>query len=184
MTPAMALFYGGLNRSKGMLNMIMMSFSCIGLISILWALYGFTLAFGTNGSAGLNNVLGSFTQYWGSGTSWIGDEWLVGDVKTGIPAYVFMVFQMMFAIITVALISGSLSDRFKFGGWILFSFGWFTLVYVPVAHWVWGGGWIGANLHALDFAGGTAVHINAGSAALAVAIVLGRRKGWPKESFK
>ena len=95
-----------------------------------------------------------------------------------------MAFQMMFAIITVALISGSLSDRFKFGGWVLFAFGWFTLVYVPVAHWIWGGGWIGANLGALDFAGGTAVHVNAGSAALAVALVLGKRVGWPRENMR
>jgi Amt family ammonium transporter len=184
MTPGLALFYGGLNRAKGTLNMMMMSFSCIGLISVLWALYGFTLAFGTNGSSGLNNVLGSFTQYWGTGTSWIGEEWMVAGAGTGIPTYVFMVFQMMFAIITVALISGSLSDRLKFGGWLLFAFGWFTLVYVPVAHWVWGGGWIGAKVGALDFAGGTAVHINAGAAALGVAVVLGKRVGWPRENMR
>ena len=95
-----------------------------------------------------------------------------------------MAFQMMFAIITVALISGALSDRLKFGGWVLFAFGWFTLVYVPVAHWVWGGGWIGANLGALDFAGGTAVHINAGAAALGVTLVLGKRVGWPRENMR
>jgi Amt family ammonium transporter len=184
MTPGLALFYGGLNRSKGTLNMMMMSFSCIGLISVLWALYGFTLAFGTNGSTGFNHVLGSFTQYFGTGTSWIGEEWKVAGAGTGIPTYVFMVFQMMFAIITVALISGSLSDRLKFGGWVLFAFGWFTLVYVPVAHWVWGGGWIGANLGALDFAGGTAVHINAGAAALGVTLVLGKRIGWPRENMR
>ncbi len=106
------------------------------------------------------------------------------SAASAFPTYVVLAFQMMFAIITVALISGSISDRAKFGGWLLFAFGWFTLVYVPVAHWVWGGGFIGAKLHALDFAGGTAVHINAGSAALAVALVLGRRKGWPKENFK
>jgi Amt family ammonium transporter len=180
MTPGLALFYGGLNRSKGTLNMMMMSFSCIGLISVLWALYGFSLAFGSNDSDGLNNVLGSFSQYFGTGTSWAGEMW----GETGIPTYVFMAFQMMFAIITVALISGSLSDRLKFGGWVLFAFGWFTLVYVPVAHWVWGGGWIGAKLHALDFAGGTAVHINAGSAALAVSLVLGKRIGWPRENMR
>ncbi|GAA2544875.1 ammonium transporter [Winogradskya consettensis] len=180
MTPGLALFYGGLNRSKGTLNMMMMSFSSIGLISVLWVLYGFTLAFGSNDSEGVNKFLGSFTQYWGTGTSWIPEMWL----ETGIPTYVFMVFQMMFAIITVALISGSLSDRFKFGGWVLFGFGWFTLVYVPVAHWVWGGGWIGANLGALDFAGGTAVHINAGAAALGVAVVLGKRIGWPRENMR
>jgi Amt family ammonium transporter len=95
-----------------------------------------------------------------------------------------LAFQMMFAIITVALISGAISDRAKFSGWLVFAFGWFTLVYVPVAHWIWGGGFIGAKLHALDFAGGTAVHINAGSAALALAIVLGRRVGWPRDSYK
>jgi Amt family ammonium transporter len=180
MTPGLALFYGGLNRNKGMLNMMMMSFSSIGLISVLWALYGFTLAFGSNGSDGLNKFFGSFTQYWGSGTTWTSEIW----GETGIPTYVFMAFQMMFAIITVALISGALSDRLKFGGWVLFAFGWFTLVYVPVAHWVWGGGWIGADLGALDFAGGTAVHINAGAAALGVALVLGKRLGWPRENMR
>jgi Amt family ammonium transporter len=184
MTPGLALFYGGLNRSKGVLNMMMMSFSSIGLISILWVLYGFTLAFGSNESDGANNIIGSFSQYFGTGTSWIGNEWMLGDTGTGIPTYVFMVFQMMFAIITVALISGSLSDRLKFGGWVLFALGWFTLVYVPVAHWVWGGGWIGAKLGALDFAGGTAVHINAGAAALGVALVLGKRIGWPRENMR
>lgn len=184
MTPGLALFYGGLNRSKGALNMMMMSFSSIGLISVLWVLYGFSLSFGTNGSSGANSFIGSFSQYFGTGTSWIGEEWMIAGAGTGIPTYVFMVFQMMFAIITVALISGSLSDRLKFGGWVLFAAGWFTLVYVPVAHWVWGGGWIGAKLGALDFAGGTAVHINAGAAALGVAIVLGKRVGWPREAMK
>ena len=129
--------------------------------------YGFTLAFGTNDSAGLNDVIGSFTPVprhrdrpasARSGCS--------AGAGTGIPTYVFMAFQMMFAIITVALISGAISDRAKFAGWLLFAFGWFTLVYFPVAHWVWGGGFIGAKIHALDFAGGTAVHINAGAAAL------------------
>jgi ammonium transporter, Amt family len=180
MTPGLALFYGGLNRSKGTLNMMMMSFSCIGIISILWALYGFSLSFGANGSSGLNNVIGNFSQYFGTGTSWSTEMW----GTTGIPTYVFMAFQMMFAVITVALISGALSDRLKFGGWVLFAIGWFTIVYVPVAHWVWGGGWIGAKLHALDFAGGTAVHINAGAAALAVALVLGKRIGWPRENMR
>ncbi|MET8836126.1 ammonium transporter [Micromonospora sp. NPDC004540] len=184
MTPGLALFYGGLNRSKGVLNMMMMSFSSIGLISVLWVIYGFTLAFGTNGNAGLNNVIGSFTQYLGTETKFIGEEWLFLGAGTGIPTYVFMVFQMMFAIITVALISGAVSDRLKFSGWLLFAFAWFTLVYIPVAHWVWGGGFIGAKIKALDFAGGTAVHINAGAAALGLALVLGKRIGWPKESFK
>ncbi|MFF5293438.1 ammonium transporter [Paractinoplanes globisporus] len=184
MTPGLALFYGGLNRSKGVLNMMMMSFSCIGLVSILWTIYGFTLAFGTNSNSGLNNIIGSFSQYFGTGTGTISEEWLFLGGKTGIPTYVVMVFQMMFAIITVALISGGASDRMKFGGWVLFAFGWFTLVYIPVAHWVWGGGFIGGKLHALDFAGGTAVHINAGAAALALALVLGKRVGWPRENMR
>jgi Amt family ammonium transporter len=184
MTPGLALFYGGLNRSKGVLNMMMMSFSAIGLVSVLWVVYGFTLAFGTNDSSGLNNVIGSFTQYLGTETDFIGEEWLFLGAGTGIPTYVFMVFQMMFAIITVALISGAASDRLKFSGWMLFAFAWFTLVYIPVAHWVWGGGFIGAQIKALDFAGGTAVHINAGAAALGLVLILGKRIGWPKESFK
>ena len=174
MTPGLALFYGGLNRSKGVLNMMMMSFSCIGLISVLWVLYGFTLAFGVNGSDGLNSVIGNF-DYFGTGTSGITEEWLFFGANTGIPTYAFMGFQMMFAIITVALISGAVSDRMKFAGWVVFALAWFTLVYVPVAHWVWGGGFIGSKIRALDFAGGTAVHINAGAAALALCLVLGKR---------
>jgi ammonium transporter, Amt family len=183
MTPGLALFYGGLNRSKGVLNMMMMSFSCIGLISVLWVIYGFTLAFGVNGSAGVNNIIGNWT-YFGSGTDKITEEWLFFGANTGIPTYAFMAFQMMFAIITVALISGAVSDRMKFGGWVLFAIGWFTLVYVPVAHWVWGGGFIGSKIRALDFAGGTAVHINAGAAALALVLVLGKRIGWPRENMR
>jgi ammonium transporter, Amt family len=184
MTPGLALFYGGLNRSKGVLNMMMMSFVTIGLVSVLWVIYGFTLAFGTNDNAGLNNVIGSFTQYLGTETSFIGEEWLFLGAGTGIPTYVVLVFQMMFAVITVALISGAASDRLKFAGWVIFAIAWFTLVYIPVAHWVWGGGFIGAKIKALDFAGGTAVHINAGAAALGLVLVLGRRIGWPKESMK
>ncbi len=183
MTPGLALFYGGLNRSKGVLNMMMMSFVCIGMVSVLWIIYGFTLAFGVNGSDGLNNVIGNFT-YFGTGTSAITEEWLFFGANTGIPTYAFMAFQMMFAIITVALISGAVSDRMKFGGWVLFAFGWFTLVYVPVAHWVWGGGFIGSDIRALDFAGGTAVHINAGAAALALCLILGKRIGWPRENMR
>jgi Amt family ammonium transporter len=179
MTPGLAFFYGGLNRSKSVLNMMMMSFSCIGLVSILWLIYGFSFAFGTNSSTGANNIIGSWTQYLGNKT-FATELW----GTTGIPTYVVLAFQMMFAIITVALISGSISDRTKFGGWLLFAFGWFTIVYVPVAHWIWGGGFIATKIGALDFAGGTAVHINAGSAALGLALVLGKRVGWPRESFK
>ncbi len=178
MTPGLALFYGGLNRSKGVLNMMMMSFSSIGLVSILWLFYGFSMSFGTDTAGGLFGELGSFpgtktflaeTDLWGA---------------TGIPTYVFMTFQMTFAVITVALISGAISDRTKFAGWLLFAFGWATLVYFPVAHNVWGGGWIAQKFHPLDFAGGTAVHINAGAAALGVALVIGKRIGWPRESMK
>jgi Amt family ammonium transporter len=186
MTPGLALFYGGLNRSKGALNMMMMSFSTIGLVSVLWLIYGFSFAFGTNSSSGLNNIIGSFTQYLGT-KHYPSELWLAtadNPSGIGIPTYVVMAFQMMFAIITVALISGGISDRAKFTGWLLFAFGWFTLVYVPVAHWIWGGGFIATKIHALDFAGGTAVHINAGAAALGVALVLGRRIGWPRENFK
>jgi Amt family ammonium transporter len=184
MTPGLALFYGGLNRSKGVLNMIMMSFSAIGLISILWLFYGFTVAFGTD----VNGFWGDLGQYLGTKT-YLGEGDLWGATPdnpsgTGIPTYVFMAFQMMFAIITVALISGAISDRAKFAGWLAFAFGWATLVYFPVAHMVWGGGLIGADIHAIDFAGGTAVHINAGAAALALVLVLGKRSGWPREPFK
>ncbi|MFI6760637.1 ammonium transporter [Micromonospora sp. NPDC050417] len=177
MTPGLALFYGGLNRSKGVLNMMMMSFSAIGLISILWWFYGFSVAFGAD-SHGL----------WGDPGAYLGTKTFLAETDlwgtTGIPIYVFMAFQMVFAVITVALISGAISDRAKFAGWLVFAFGWATLVYFPVAHWVWGGGFIGAKLHALDFAGGTAVHINAGAAALALALVLGKRLGWPREGMK
>ncbi|MEV0152160.1 ammonium transporter [Micromonospora sp. NPDC050686] len=177
MTPGLALFYGGLNRSKGVLNMMMMSFSSIGLVSILWLFYGFSVAFGDD----KGSVIGDVGQYLGTKT-FMAETDLWGE--TGIPLYVFMAFQMMFAVITVALISGAISDRAKFSGWLLFAFGWATLVYFPVAHWVWGGGFIGAKLGALDFAGGTAVHINAGAAALALALVLGKRLGWPREAMK
>ncbi|WP_045741535.1 MULTISPECIES: ammonium transporter [Actinoplanes] len=183
MTPGLALFYGGLNRSKGVLNMIMMSFSAMGLISVLWFFYGFSLAFGSD----VGHVIGNIGDYLGTKTFLgAGDLWGASDENpsgTGIPLYVFMAFQMMFAIITVALISGAISDRAKFGGWLVFAGAWATLVYFPVAHWVWGGGFI-FDLGALDFAGGTAVHINAGAAALALAIVLGKRAGWPREAMK
>ncbi|GAA2628847.1 ammonium transporter [Dactylosporangium fulvum] len=183
MTPGLALFYGGLNRSKGVLNMMMMSFSTIGLVSVLWLFYGFSAAFGSDSAGGLFGDLGQYfgtktylDQFWGATAE--------NPSGIGIPTYVFMVFQMTFAVITVALISGAISDRAKFGGWLLFAFGWATLVYFPVAHNVWGGGWIAQKLHPLDFAGGTAVHINAGAAALGVALVLGKRIGWPRESMK
>jgi Amt family ammonium transporter len=168
MTPGLAFFYGGLNRSKSVLNMMMMSFASIGLISILWLFYGFTVAFGAD------QPIGGTPGFWGDLGQYVGWKNLSAE----------MAFQMMFAIITVALISGAISDRAKFGGWLLFATGWFTLAYLPIAHMVWGGGFIGAQIGALDFAGGSAVHINAGAAALALAIILGRRIGYPRDSFK
>jgi Amt family ammonium transporter len=183
MTPGLAFFYGGLNRSKSVLNMMMMSFTSIGLISILWLVYGFAFAFGPNDTAAVPKLLGDPSPYWG----WMDLSSSMAFPpfpETPIPTYVIMAFQMMFAIITVALISGSVSDRTKFAGWIVFAAGWFTLAYVPIAHMVWGGGFVGIDVGALDFAGGTAVHINAGAAALALAIVVGKRVGWPSQSFK
>jgi Amt family ammonium transporter len=184
MTPGLALFYGGLNRSKGVLNMMMMSFSAIGLISVLWLFYGFSMAFGADQGGVIGNVgdyLGTKT-FLGEGDLWGATAENVSGI--GVPLYVFMAFQMMFAIITVALISGAISDRTKFAGWLLFAGLWATIVYFPVAHWVWGGGFIFSKLHALDFAGGTAVHINAGAAALGLVLALGKRVGWPREPFK
>jgi Amt family ammonium transporter len=184
MTPGLALFYGGLNRSKGVLNMMMMSFSAIGLISVLWLFYGFSMAFGSD----QGGIVGNIGDYLGTKT-FLGEGDLWGATAEnpsgiGVPVYVFMAFQMMFAIITVALISGAISDRTKFAGWLLFAGLWATIVYFPVAHWVWGGGFIFSKLHALDFAGGTAVHINAGAAALGLVLALGKRIGWPREAFK
>lgn len=182
MTPGLAFFYGGMSRAKSVLNMMMMSFVSIAVVGMAWVVYGYSLAFGDGGA--LSPVIGGF-----------GDWGLVGLEKaatagdgTGIPQLVFVAFQATFAIITVALISGAVADRTKFGAWVLFTLVWSTLVYLPIAHWVWwtGGGksgWL-SGLGALDFAGGTVVHINAGVAALALVLVLGRRKGWPKEPMR
>ncbi len=183
MTPGLAFFYGGLNRSKSVLNMMMMSFASIGLVSILWLVYGFAFAFGPNETSSASKFIGDPSPYWG----WVDLSSSMAFPpfpETPIPTYVIMAFQMMFAIITVALISGAISDRTKFAGWLVFAAGWFTLAYVPIAHMVWGGGFVGIDVGALDFAGGTAVHINAGAAALALAIVVGKRVGWPAQSFK
>jgi len=185
MTPGLAFFYGGMVRTKSVLNMIMMSFISIGIVSILWVLYGYSVAFGDTG----NGLWG------GLGNLGLGE--LIGKVADNggyypIPALVFAMFQLMFAIITVALISGAIADRTKFVTWGIFAAIWATIVYFPVAHWVFdfGGtelgvkaGWL-ANLGVLDFAGGTAVHINAGAAGLALAIILGKRVGWPKTQMK
>jgi Amt family ammonium transporter len=180
MTPGLALFYGGMVRAKGVLNMLMMNFAAIAVVSVLWVLYGFSLALSTDVGGGL---LG--------GLSNVGLRGLLGDdsLSGTIPSTVFVAFQAMFAIITVALISGAIADRAKFSAWLVFVALWSTLVYFPVAHWVFffddgNGGWIGDRLGAIDFAGGTAVHINAGAAALALALVLGQRVGWRKEPMR
>jgi Amt family ammonium transporter len=191
MTPGLAFFYGGMVRTKSVLNMIMMSFSSLMLITILWILYGFSLSFGNSVGGGL---FGNITDFWGMKNLFGPNASHAYLLSTGpsIPATAFVAFQGVFAIITVALISGSIADRAKFGPWLIFSGLWATICYFPVAHWVFAfngymspkGGWIANRLGALDFAGGTAVHINAGAAALALAIVLGKRHGWPREPMR
>jgi Amt family ammonium transporter len=184
MTPGLAFFYGGMVRSKSVLNMMMMSFITIGIVSILWVFYGFAEAFGDGTSS-----------IWGTlGKSHLGDQ--VNALATNgavltIPVLVFAAFQLMFAVITPALISGALADRTKFLTWGIFVVIWCTLVYFPVAHWVFdfggkdatGAGWLAAR-GVEDFAGGTAVHINAGAAGLALCLIIGKRVGWRKDPMR
>lgn len=177
MIPGLALFYGGMVSVKSSTNMMMMTFGAVALVGVLWVLFGFSMAFGT--SYGDLGLLGSITEF-------AGMKDLVEPMTSvnGLPVGLFSLFQALFAAITVALISGAVADRMKFGAWMIFAGIWAVLVYFPVAHWVFAfdktfsddsvGGWIANKLHAVDFAGGTAVHINAGAAALAVAIVLGK----------
>jgi ammonium transporter, Amt family len=175
MTPGLALFYGGLVRAKNVLATVMQSFIALALVSIVWMLVGYSLAFGPD----VGSVIGSlkFAGLHGVAAA-------PSPLAPTVPAQAFMVFQLMFAIITPALITGAFAERMKFGGYLLFIALWSVLVYSPVAHWVWGGGFLGAgHLGALDFAGGTVVHINAGAAALATAIYLGRRRGWGADAF-
>ena len=206
MTPGLAFFYGGMSRSKSVLNMLMMSFTSLGIVSVLWVVYGYAIAFGTSraglfgwspGLVGLGDIVDGVTV----------DQAEGGVVHTfGLPDLAFSGFQVMFAVITVALISGAVADRMKFGSWVAFTVLWSTLVYFPVAHWVFAfgvaeedgagagasaglfaadsGGWIVNRLGALDFAGGTAVHVNAGAAALALVLVLGKRKGFGREPMR
>ena len=191
MTPGLAFFYGGMVRARGVLNMIMMSISAMGVVTVLWVLYGYSMTFGND----VGKLFGNPAQFFGL-------EGLLGGNATDttqiplmgtVPATVFVAFQLMFAIITVALISGAVADRLKFGAWLAFAALWVTGVYFPVAHWVFDadvstddgtvvhhGGWIVNQLKAVDFAGGTAVHINAGTAGLVLAIILGKRLGWPR----
>jgi ammonium transporter, Amt family len=195
MTPGLAFFYGGMVRSKGVLNMIMMSMSAMGVVGVLWVLYGYSEAFGNDAGHGL---IGNPFEHWGLHGLFGGTYVASGGAKVDIPlvgtipATVFVAFQAMFAIITVALVSGAVADRLRFGPWLAFSALWATIVYFPVAHWVFSadgfsapvGGWIVNRLKAIDFAGGTAVHINAGAAGLALCLVLGRRRGWPRDAMR
>ena len=169
MTPGLALFYGGMVRSKNVLGTVMQSFVCLAVVTIVWVLWGYSLAFGSD----INSFIGGLDYV---GLKGVGME--PGPFNDTIPHYVFMAFQMMFAIITPALITGAFAERFKFRTFLVFLVIWLTVVYCPLAHWVWGGGWIGAKLGAIDFAGGLVVHISSGAAALAAAIVIGKRKGY------
>ena len=185
MIPGLAFFYGGMVRVKSVLNMMMMSFGALAIVFVLWIIVGFSMVFGD--SLGGNGLVGDPTQFlFLNGLD--NPEAAIGTI----PAAVFIAFQGIFAAITVALISGSIADRAKFGAWMVFAAIWAALVYFPVAHWVFAfddfvaktGGWIANDLGALDFAGGTAVHINAGAAGLALAIILGKRVGWRKEAMR
>jgi len=217
MTPGLAFFYGGMVRSKSVLNMLMMNFIALGVVGVLWTLYGFSLAFGDDvGGYGLignldfanfSNTVGQLAGYAVAAveadpaTGTAAAEAIAWPGNNAIPLLAFAMFQLMFAVITPALISGAIADRTKFWSWTLFVALWSTIVYFPVAHWVFSfdgfvaadavGGWIAngladgdGRLGALDFAGGTAVHINAGAAGLALAIVLGKRRGWPREPMR
>lgn len=176
MTPGLALFYGGMVRVKNILNTLMQNYIMIALVGVQWALFGYSLAFGPDAGGG---IIGNLSYL---GLNGVGPEPFKTYSET-IPHQAFMVFQAMFAIITPALIIGAWVERFKFSTFLVFSLLWATLVYDPVAHWVWGdNGWL-KGLGALDFAGGTVVHINAGVAALAAALVIGRRRGYGSEAF-
>ena len=170
--PGLALFYGGLVRSKNVLGTLMHTAIILCMISIVWVLLGYTLAFGTD----VGGMIGSLEFF---GSLGVGQDAFPG---TGIPHLAFMVFQLMFAAITVALITGSFAERMKFTALLLFAILWSVLIYSPLAHWVWGGGWL-AEMGALDFAGGAVVHISSGFAALVCALVLGQRKGYGVESM-
>ncbi len=171
MTPALAFFYGGLVRRKNVLSVLMQCFLIMCLISIQWVLFGYTLSFGPD----VNGIIGGFDWF---GLKGVGLEPFAGYAAT-IPHQAFMIFQMMFAIITPALIIGAFAERMKFAAFAIFTLLWATLVYDPVCHWVWGIGGFMRSWGALDFAGGTVVHINAGMAALVAALVLGKRIGYP-----
>jgi Amt family ammonium transporter len=172
MTPGLALFYGGMARRKNLLSTIMMSFAIMGLVGVIWALWGYSLSFGTD----KGSIIGGLNFF---GLMNVGME-ASDTYASTVPHLAFMAFQGMFAVITVALITGAVVERIKFSSLMIFSALWVTFVYAPVCHWVWGGGWLG-SYGALDFAGGAVVHINAGVSALALVLLLGRRRGFRSE---
>jgi ammonium transporter, Amt family len=172
MTPGLALFYGGLVRSKNVLSTTMQSFLCLGIVSMIWVVYGYSMAFGPDVGHFIGNLDFAFLK---------NVSWEKGTTGT-IPDLLFCGFQLMFAIITPALITGAFAERMKFSAYLIFTALWMTFVYLPVCHWVWGGGWL-MSMGALDFAGGTVIHINSGAAALVCALVIGKRKGFGKEAF-
>jgi len=175
MTPGLAFFYGGMVRAKSVLSMLMQNYVCIAIVTVVWVVLGYTIAFGSDVGGGL---LGGFRY---TGLAHMTEP--VPGLTLHIPPLLFMAFQLMFAVITAALISGALADRVRFGAFVLFAALWSLLVYSPLAHWAFSPqGWL-SRLGVLDFAGGTVVEINCGAAALAVALVVGRRHGWPREAM-
>jgi ammonium transporter, Amt family len=171
MTPGLAFFYAGMVRAKHVLAMLMQNFFAMGIVTVIWVLFGYSLAFGDAGNAGF---IGNF--------DFIGLKDIGNEVSGTIPTMLFSAFQLTFAVITPALITGAIADRMRWPAWVGFIALWSILVYLPVAHWVFAGGWL-ADRGALDFAGGTVVHVNAGAGALALILLLGKRKGWPKEAM-
>jgi Amt family ammonium transporter len=192
MTPGLALFYGGMVRAKSVLNMMMMSFGALALVAVLWALFGYSLAFGDD----VGGVFGNPGQFAGlgqlMGTTGAAHAFAAVHLVARVPALAFVAFQATFAVITVALVSGAIADRARFVPWLLFAGAWLILVYCPVAHWVFAsnglaartGGWLAGRLHVVDFAGGTVVEVNAGAAGLALALVLGRRRGFGRDPMR
>jgi Amt family ammonium transporter len=169
MTPGLALFYGGMVRAKNVLAMLMQNFFAMGIVTVIWVLFGYSLIFGDAGNAGF---IGNF--------DFIGMKDTTNAMQGTIPVLIFSAFQLTFAVITPALMTGAIADRMRWSAWVGVIVLWSILVYLPVAHWIFAGGWL-ADRGALDFAGGTVVHINAGAGALALVLLLGKRKGWPRE---
>jgi ammonium transporter, Amt family len=187
MTPGLAFFYGGLVKAKSVISMMMMSFGAIGLVSVLWVLYGYAIAFANTGpGTKVSGIVGFFSIDWNQfGLGQAFEESQSSAIQAAYPSMAFVGFQATFAIITVALISGAIADRAKFGAWMLFAGIWVTVVYFPVASWVFNlTSGMFATWGVIDFAGGTAVHIDAGAAGLALALVLGKRVGFAKGAHK